>query len=169
MRGMKWESREQWLGLSLALLWLLLFFAPVICKAESPSDQPSQPSNLAPESTEPLSNEQISSWQGFDDLLNQLETEASASQRESTELLNELVKSRTGVIELSRLLDISDQCLKDLGQSMANEREQAEKAFAIAMERYVRAEASRDRWKLSALILGPLAIIGWAMVGVLVQ
>lgn len=52
---------------------------------------------------------------------------------------------------------------------MANEREQAAKALTIAIELGARAETSRDRWKLSALILGPLAIVGWGIVGVLVQ
>lgn len=169
MRGIKWGSRESWLAFSLAWFWLLLFFAPVICRAESPSDRQSPPLSGQTESTWQQSSAPTPNWSGFDELLSLLETEASASRQESTELLSALVKSRTEASELSRLLGLSEQSLTEFGRSMASEREQAAKALTIALERGARAGASRDRWKLSALILAGLAVAGWGMVGVLVQ
>jgi len=158
-----WENlRDSSLAFCFAVLLLLALFAPVICGGQETQSQPSP--TLSGASPTPGSGQsgQTPSWSSLDQLLAMLETEAGDSQRESMELLNALVRSRTEVNELSRLLDLSERSLTDLGQSMTNEREQAAEALGIALERGAMAEASRDRWKAGALIGGALAVAGWA-------
>jgi hypothetical protein len=91
-----------------------------------------------------------------------LESEASASQLESTALLNALVESRTEASGLSTLLGLSEQSLKASEQSMANERELARKALEEALRRGSAAEQSRDFWRTVAAGAAIFGAFGWS-------
>ncbi len=64
------------------------------------------------------SNPPVSSWTTLDELLNELETSATALNSDSKKLLSKLRESETQVTELSSLLGQSEKSLRDCEASL---------------------------------------------------
>jgi hypothetical protein len=90
-----------------------------------------------------------------------LEAEAEASRQESTALLNALVESRTEASDLSTSLGLSEQSLKALESSMANERDQARTALEEALRLGAGVEQARDFWRTVAISATAFGVLGW--------
>jgi len=117
------------------------------------------------DSIEPTQNESTQpteSWESLDALLTQLEAEATAQSEDLKKLLEQLAESQTEAQELSTLLGQSGLQFKSLEEALMKERDQARAALKAAIERGARAERSRDRWRLGAILTAVAGAAGWA-------
>ena len=99
--------------------------------------------------------------QSLDQLLTELENEANAQAEDLKNLLGQLTELQTETSELSILLGLSEQQFKSLQEAMMSEREQSRRALLEAIDKGVRAEHSRDRWRYATIGTGVLALAGW--------
>jgi hypothetical protein len=111
---------------------------------------------------------QSGSWGTLDQLLTELESEANGQAEDLRKLLEQLAESRTALSESSSLLGQSAAQLTSLREAMLNERDQARKTLMLAIDKGVRAEKSRDRWKIAGIIGIVVAIVESVTIGLMV-
>jgi septal ring factor EnvC (AmiA/AmiB activator) len=98
-------------------IFVLVFFwscSPPLLAQEPPL----RSSIILPPAQSSPSNPQESSWTTLDELLNELETSATALNSDSKKLLSKLRESETQVTELSSLLGQSEKSLRDCEASL---------------------------------------------------
>jgi len=151
------QSARWWL---LALLGLVLLFAARTVSAQelptSNTPTPSPQSSEALPNTEPTPTDQ---WASFDLLWTSLKDELTQSDADSQALLISLEALRIEADELRSSLTESTRLYEQSEASRMIEREAAEARITDAMLRGIDAEKSRDRWKITAIILGCVGII----------
>lgn len=151
------ESSRWWLVALLALV--LLSLARTASGQELPtSDTPptSPQSNETLPNTEPTPTDQ---WASFDQLWTSLKGELTQSDADSQALLTSLEALRIEADELRSSLTESTRLYEQSETSRMIEREAAEARITDAILRGIDAEKSRDRWKITAIILGGVGII----------
>lgn len=151
------QSSRWWL---LALLGLVLLFAARTVSGQelltSDTPTPSPQSNETLPNTDPTPTDQ---WASFDQLWTSLKDELTQSDADSQALLTSLEALRIEADELRSSLTESTRLYEQSEASRMIEREAAEARITDAILRGIDAEKSRDRWKITAIILGGVGII----------
>ena len=151
------ESSRWWLLALLALV--LLSLARTVSGQELPASNTPTPSPQLSETspnTEPTPTDQ---WASFDQLWTSLKDELTQSDADSQALLTSLEALRIEADELQSSLKESTRLYEQSEASRMIEREAAEARITDAILRGIDAEKSRDRWKITAIILGGVGII----------
>jgi hypothetical protein len=134
----------------------VLFSALVIFSVHAEETQNSTPSEL---STTIESPQVKPNWDSFDQLLDQLESEAMLLSQESIQQLSVLRQSLTEAKELRVLLKHSELSVMALSTSLNQEREAADQALKAFQFRAEKAELHRDRWMVGTFILAGVSAI----------
>lgn len=151
------ESSRWWLVALLALV--LLSLARTVSGQEFPTSDTPTPT---PQSSETLPNTEqtpTDQWASFDLLWTSLKDELTQSDADSQALLTSLEALRIEADELRSSLTESTRLYEQSEASRMIEREAAEARITDAILRGIGAEKSRDRWKITAIILGGVGII----------
>jgi chromosome segregation ATPase len=143
----------------LAVLFFAFFFSVAGISWAQSSPNPPDP-NVSPV---PSGN-----WWSLDQLLTELESEASGQAEDLRKLLVQLEESRTALSESSSLLGQSEAQLKSLTEAMMNEREQAHRTLMLAIDKGARAENSRDRWRTAGIVGICISVIEAITIGLIV-
>lgn len=158
---MRWNPPKDFLSFLLFVLLLLLpLSAQAITEEEKPEKQKPQSESIeSSENTSNTENNLIDRWNALENLLQQLEKEANESPEDSKRLQELLSESLTEISGLSILLEQSEKQLKALESAQEAERTKAQETIQASIERAIKAERSRDRWRAAAIVSAAIAII----------
>lgn len=159
--SMRWKLPKELLSSLLFVLFLLLpLSAQAITEEEEPEKQKPQSESIeSSENTSSTENNLIDRWNALENLLQQLEKEVNESPEDSKRLQELLNESMTEISGLSILLEQSEKQLKDLESAQEAERTKAQETIQASIERSIKAERSRDRWRAAAIVSSAIAII----------
>lgn len=152
--SMRWKLPKELLSF---LLFVLLLFLPLSLQAitsveEQEKQKPQSESIESSENTSSTENNLIDRWNALENLLQMLEKEANESPEDSKRLQELLSESLTEISGLSILLEQSEKQLKDLESAQEAERTKAQETIQASIERAIKAERSRDRWRAAAIV-----------------
>jgi hypothetical protein len=149
------------------LPWLLaaLFFAAGISQVRAESAGTPSSSWPPPNGSSPSTEQtQTDPWESFDSLWNELKIELSQSEQDWQLLHDSLGLLRIEADGLRSSWTESTRLYEQSEADRLNEREQAQTALRIAIERGAAAERSRDLWRTGALVVLAVAVIEAAII-----